>query len=202
MEIRLTNRIVSVAAMSAALILPAGLGAQAAARPVNARAAAPAVRAATPAGAPEMMAELRRIQARLQVVHNQVMQDAQLRTAQENFMRDVKTAMLRADPGLDALATRVQRMQQQAATAQQRGDTRTLQQLQSQLGPIQERFMRAQQQVMQQPAIAARARTLEAQLHQRMLAVEPQTDRMIERGKSLQARLMQMQMQASSGTRN
>jgi hypothetical protein len=197
----LTNRIVSAAVMTAALVLPSGLAAQAA-RPVNARAATPAARAAAPAGAREMMAELQRIQVRLQAVHNQVMQDAQLRTAQEAFMRDVKAAMLRADPGLDALATRVQGMQQQAAAAQQRGDVRALQQLQAQLAPIQERFMRAQQSVMQQPAIAARARTLEAQLHQRMLRVEPETDRLIERGKSLQARLIQMQMQASSGTRN
>jgi hypothetical protein len=198
METRLTHRIVSAAVLSAAMLIPAGLAAQAA-RPVNARAVAPA--ASSAANAREMMAELQRIQARLQMVHNQVMQDAQLRTAQEAFMRDVKAAMLRADPGLDALATRVQGMQQQAATAQQRRDARTLQQLQSQLAPIQERFLRAQQQVLQQPAIAARARTLEAQLHQRMLRVEPETDRLIERGKSLQARLIQMQMQ-QAGARN
>ena len=198
METRLTQRIVSAAVLSAAMLIPAGLAAQAA-RPVNARATAPA--ASSAASAREMMAELQRIQARLQTVHNQVMQDAQLRTAQEAFMRDVKAAMLRADPGLDALATRVQGMQQQAATAQERRDARTLQQLQSQLAPIQERFLRAQQQVLQQPAIAARARTLEAQLHLRMLRVEPETDRLIERGKTLQARLIQMQMQ-QAGPRN
>jgi hypothetical protein len=110
--------------------------------------------------------------------------------------------MLRADPGLDALATRVQGMQQQAAAAQQRRDARTLQQLNADLAPIQQRFMRAQQQVMQQPGFAARARQIESQLHQRMLGVEPQTDQLLERGRSLQARLLRMQQQAQAGPRN
>jgi len=190
------------AALSAAVLIPAALGAQSGPRAVNARAAAPQVGSAS-AASREMVAELQRIQARLQAVHNQVMQDPALRTSQEAFMRDVKTAMLRVDPGLDALATRVQSMQQQAAAAQQRRDARTLQQLNTDLAPIQQRFMRAQQQVMQQPAFAARARTIENQLHQRMLSVEPQTDQLLERGRTLQARLVRMQQgQAQAGPRN
>lgn len=189
-EIRLTNRILSAAAFSAAILLPAALGAQAA-RPVNARATAPAAGASS--NAREMMAEMQRIQARLQAVHNQVMQDPALRTAQETFMRDVKAAMLRADPGLDAAARRVEAMQEQVVAAQQRRDMRALQQLNTELVPIQQRFMRAQEQVMRQPGIAARARQLETQLHQRMLRVEPDTDRLLERGKQLQARLIRLQ---------
>jgi len=175
------------------MLIPAGVAAQAA-RPVNARASVPAAAPAT-ANVREWAAELERIKARLQTVHNQVMQDAALRRSQETFMRDVKAAMLRVDPGLDALATRVQGMQEQAVAAQQRGDARTLQQLEAELAPIQQRFMRAQQQVMQQPGIAARARQIETQLHQRMLQVEPNTDRLLERGRSLQARLLQLQQQ-------
>jgi Skp family chaperone for outer membrane proteins len=191
MEIRLTNRILSAAALSAAILLPAALGAQAA-RPVNARATAPAAAGAS-SSAREMMAEMQRIQARLQAVHNQVMQDPALRTAQESLMRDVKAAMLRADPGLDAAARRVEAMQQQVIAAQQRRDMRALQQLNTELAPIQQRFMRAQEQVMRQPGIATRARQLETQLHQRMLRVEPDTDRLLERGKQLQARLIRLQ---------
>lgn len=192
----------SAAALSAALFLPAALVAQArtpslgTARPVNARATVPA--ASSDASAREMMAEMQRIQARLQAVHNQVMQDPALRTTQEAFMRDVKAAMLRVDPGLDALARRVEGMQQQVVAAQQRRDTRALQQLSTELAPIQQRFLRAQEQVMRQPAIATRARQIEAQLHTRMLRVEPETDHLLERGKQLQARLMQMQAQSQA----
>ncbi|HEU4560665.1 MAG TPA: hypothetical protein VFS20_22625 [Longimicrobium sp.] len=191
----MTNRMLSAAALSAALFLPAALGAQRA-QPVNARATAPA--ASSSAGAREMMAEMQRIQARLQAVHNQVMQDPAMRATQEAFMRDVKAAMLRVDPGLDALARRADAMKQQVVAAQQRRDTRALQQLSTELAPIQQRFLRAQEQVMRQPAIAARAQQLEAQLHTRMLRVEPETDRLLERGKQLQARLVQMQMQQQS----
>jgi len=201
-------RLMSAAALSAAMLIPAALGAQArtpvlstAARPVNARAPAPA--ASANASAREMMIEMQRIQARLQAVHNQVMQDPALRASQESFMREVKAAMLRVDPGLDALAHRVEAMQQQVIAAQQRRDMRALQQLSTELAPIQQRFMRAQEQVVRQPAIAAHARQLETQLHTRMLRVEPETDRLLERGKQLQARLLQMQQaQLQAGSRN
>ena len=179
-------------AIAAALMIPAALQAQAA-RPASARAAAPA--ASAEANARAWQAELMQIQSRLQAAHNRVMQDAQLRGRQEALMRDVKAAMQRADPGLDALAQRVQTMQADAASAQQRGDRARLQQLNQQLGPIQERFMRAQQQVMQQPAFRDRASALERQLHARMLQVEPETDRLLERGRDLQLRLTQYMAQ-------
>jgi hypothetical protein len=123
------------------------------------------------------------------------MQDPQMRGQQEAFMRDVKAAMLRVDPGLDALAARVETMQSQAVTAQRRGDRAQLRQLNFDLVSIQQRFMRAQQAVMQQPALSSRARQLEQQLHIRMLQVEPETDRLISRGKDLQQRLIGMQQQ-------
>ena len=88
-------------------MIPAALQAQAA-RPASARAAAPA--ASAEANARAWQAELMQIQSRLQAAHNRVMQDAQLRGRQEALMRDVKAAMQRADPGLDALAQRVQTM--------------------------------------------------------------------------------------------
>jgi hypothetical protein len=184
------------------MALPVTLGAQSAARPVNARAAT-SVQNREAGGAREWMSELQRIQGRLQAAHNRVMQDASMRSAQEGLMRDVKVAMLRIDPGLDALAHQVESMQTQAAAAQQRGDMRTLQQLNAQLAPIQQRFLRAQQQVMQQPGIVARARQLEQQLHQRMLQVEPETDRLLERGRVLQVQLVRAQQgQAQAGPRN
>lgn len=188
----MTRRSTRAAAIAAALMIPAALQAQAA-RPASARAAAPA--ASAEANARAWQAELMQIQSRLQAAHNRVMQDAQLRGRQEALMRDVKAAMQRADPGLDALAQRVQTMQADAASAQQRGDRARLQQLNQQLGPIQERFMRAQQQVMQQPAFRDRASALERQLHARMLQVEPETDRLLERGRDLQLRLTQYMAQ-------
>ena len=121
------------------------------------------------------------------------MQDGQVRGQQEAFMRDVKVAMLRVDPGLDALAARVEGMQVQAQSAQQHGDRPQLQRLNTDLIAIQQRFLRAQQQVMRQPALSQRAQQLEQTLHTRMLQVEPETDRLLARGKLLQGRLIQVQ---------
>jgi hypothetical protein len=144
------------------------------------------------------MGELQQIQARLQAAHNRVMQDAQLRGAQESLMQDVKAAMQRADPGLDALVGQVERMRNLAARAAQRNDRAQLQQLNAELVPIQQRFMAAQQQAMQQPAIRQRAAALEQRLHARMLQVEPETDRLLARGRELQGRLLQVAQAAGA----
>lgn len=185
----MTIRFKRAAALAAALTLPAALQAQ------SSR-GAPTV-AANEASARAWYGELQQIQARLQAAHNRVMQDAQMRGRQEAFMRDVKAAMLRADPGLDALASRVETMQGQATAAQQRGDRAQLQRLNADLVTIQQRFLRAQQQVMRQPALTQRARQLEDQLHARMLQVEPETDRLLARGRDLQGRLVAAQQQSS-----
>ena len=194
----MTIRFRRAAALAAALTVPAALHAQAA-RPAAAR--IPAATPVTESSARAWYAELQQIQARLQAAHNRVMQDAQVRGQQEAFMRDVKAAMLRADPGLDALASRVEAMQAQAEAAQQRGDRAQLQRLNTDLVSIQERFIRAQQQVMRQPALAQRAQQLEQVLHGRMLQVEPETDRLLARGKLLQGLLLAAQQQARSGPR-
>ncbi|HEX8903700.1 MAG TPA: hypothetical protein VF771_02520 [Longimicrobiaceae bacterium] len=192
----MTHRFSRAAALAAVLMVPATLSAQAT-RPVAARAAAPG--AVSEATARQWMAELEQIKARLQVAHNRVMQDPQLRNEQEALMREVRAAMQRVDPGLDALATRVDAMRAEASAALQRGDRARLQQLNEQLVPIQQRFMRAQQAVMQQPAIRQHAAALEQRLHQRMLAIEPETDRLLARGYELQGRLVRVAQQEAAG---
>jgi hypothetical protein len=194
----LTIRLTRAAAFAAALTVPAALHSQRA-RPVDARAAAPGL--AIESSARVWYAELQQIQGRLQLAHNRVMQDGQVRGQQEAFMRDVKVAMLRVDPGLDALAARVEGMQAQAEAAQQRGDRPQLARLNTDLIAIQQRFLRAQQQVMRQPGLSQRALQLEQTLHTRMLQVEPETDRLLARGKLLQGRLMQAQQQAIAQAR-
>jgi hypothetical protein len=188
----LSNRLTRAALAAALLALPATLEAQA--RTTAARPATPSSAAA--ANARTWLNELQRISARLQAAHNRAMQDDALRTAQETFMRDVKVAMQRVDPGLDGMATRVRAIQAEGAAAQQRGDRARLRTLNQELSQVQARFMTAQQAVMRQPAMARRAAVLEQQLHTRMLQVEPETDQLIERGKELQARLARAQQAA------
>jgi hypothetical protein len=191
----LTIRLSRAAVVAAALILPAALQAQSANRQ-PARPNQPV--AIGEASARAWYTELQQIQARLQSAHNRVMQDPQVRGQQQVFMRDVQAAMLRVDPGLEGVPARVEAMQEQAITAQRRGDWGQLRQLNFDLVSIQQRVMRAQQAVMQQPGLSQRARQLEQLLHVRMLQVEPETDRLIARGKDLQQRLISLQQQMIS----
>lgn len=190
----LANRFTRTLAIAASVLaLPGALAAQAN-RPMTARPPTPS--ATAEANMRAWATELRQISARLQAAHNRVMQqNPQIRTAQEAFMRDVKAAMQRQDPGLDALARRVEQMQAEGTAAQQRGDRARVQQLQTELLRIQQRFAQAQQQVMQQPAIKQRAQQIEQQLHAAMLRAEPETDRLMARGKELNDRLMRARQQ-------
>ena len=186
----------AVALALAALALPAALAAQA--RPMSAGVpgAANGLRAPAPAAGANaelrsLYAELQQISARLQSAHGRAMEDAGLRQTQDALMRDVKAAMQRTDPGLETLLQRVQAMEGEANAAQQRRDANRLQALNREFATIQQRFMRVQTTVMRQPGLAQRARTFEERLHARMVQVEPETDRLIERGKQIQERLMQ-----------
>ena len=185
-ESSLTSQIRRVGTLAFALLaLPAALAAQSPRpSPVRAPAAAP-----TRDEARAMMAELHGIATRLQAVHARAMRTGDLAATQTALMRDIKAAMERQDPQLPALATRVQAMEGEARAAQARNDAARVQTLAREFATIRGRFMRAQQAVMQQPAIAARARAFDDRLHRQMVAADPQTDQLLARSRQLQARL-------------
>jgi hypothetical protein len=182
----LTSKIRRVGTLAFALLaLPAALAAQSPRpSPVRAPAAAP-----TREESRALMAELQTIATRLQGIHSRAMRAGDLAATQTALMRDIKTAMERQDPQLPALATRVQAMEGEARAAQARNDAARVQTLAREFAAIRGRFMRAQQAVMQQPAIAARARAFDDRLHRQMLAADPQTDQLLARSRQLQARL-------------
>ena len=186
-----TLRRAGVLAISA-LVVPGVLAAQL--RQTNTR--APATPSATTREeARAWVNEMNQIRARLQAAHQRAMQDQQLRAAQDQLMRDVKAAMLRADPALDSLSDRVEAMKPEAEAAQRSGDRARLQALQREMARIQTRFTAAQERAMQQPSIVQRSRTFEAQLKQRLLTVEPQTEQLLARANELQARLLRVAQQ-------
>jgi cell division protein FtsB len=157
-------------------------------RPTVARASAPAA-APSREQARAMMTELQTIATRLQTIHARAMSTGDLAATQTALMRDIKTAMERQDPQLPQLATRVKAMEAEARTAQERKDAPRMQALAREFATIQGRFMRAQQSVMKQPAIAARARAFDDRLHRQMVAADPQTDQLLARSRQLQASL-------------
>lgn len=190
------NRTIRAAAVALAVaVLPAALSAQQ--RPPSAqRAAAPR------AGAPTLTAaqreaqgwyrELMQIGQRLQAAQVRAMQDAQLKTAQEQLGRDFKAAMIRVDPTLANVDARARAMEAEAKQAQQAGDRARMARLTQEAQQIQVKVMNAQQRALRDnPALATRARSFEEQLRRKMVQVEPQTLALVSRGQELQGKLAQ-----------
>lgn len=187
----------------AAVALPLGLSAQQ--NPASRPAAMPGRGPTLTAAQREMQAwyaELMQIGQRLQAAQIKAMQDPQLRAEQEALGRDLKAAVVRADPSLANLETRASAMEAEARRAQQAGDQAKLNRLAQDAQQIQVRLVNAQNRVMrEQPALATRAKAFEEHLRRKMIQVEPQTMALVERGKLLQSRLagaMQAQQQGAA----
>lgn len=182
------------AAAAAVLVLPAVLQAQQRTVdvrvPGSVRAPSAATGSATRAEARAWYDELQRIGGRLQAVHARALEDAQLREAQESLFAEIKERMERVDPGLAGLVDRAQAIEAEARRAREAGDRTRLRALATEASQIQGRFLAARGRVMAQPEIAARIRAHEAQLHRRMLQVEPELDQLLARSRELQARLV------------
>lgn len=195
------KRTIRAAAVALAVtMLPAGLFAQR--NPTPQRTAAPRAAPALTEAQREMQgwyAELMQIGARLQTAQVKAMQDPQLRAAQEQLGKDLKAAILKADPALAGVDERARAMEADARRAQQAGDQAKLARLTREAQQIQMRVMSAQQQALKgNPALAQRARAFEERLRREMVEVEPQTMALVERGKELQTKLAQA-MQAQQG---
>ncbi|HEX2091830.1 MAG TPA: hypothetical protein VHG28_05475 [Longimicrobiaceae bacterium] len=166
-------------------------------RPVPQRASQPSTlapsRSAVTPETQAMYTELMQIGQRLQAAQARAMQDPQLRAAYELLGRDMKAAIERADPSLVGVEARARAMEAEARRAQQAGDQAKLARLMQDAQQIQVKLMSAQQRaIREQPALANRARSFEDQLRRKMIEVEPQTMALLERGKVLQARLVQV----------
>lgn len=151
-------------------------------------------RSALPRSAGEMArgwyAELQRISARLQQVHDRALEDPELRARRTALMETIQQAMDRTDPELPRLASRAEQIPAEVQAARGRGDAPRLQGLDRELGMIQARFMNVEQAVLRQPAIAREVRAYEEQLRAEMVRVEPLTESLLARSSELQ-RLLQ-----------
>lgn len=188
------NRTIRAAAVALAVAtLPAALSAQQRA-PSAQRTAAPAAPTLTAAQreAQGWYRELMQIGQRLQAAQVRAMQDPQLKAAQEQLGKDLKAAVVRADPSLANVDARARAMEAEARQAQQAGDRAKMARLTQEAQQIQMKVMSAQQRAMRDnPALATRARTFEEQLRRKMVQVEPQTMALVSRGQELQGKLAQ-----------
>lgn len=169
--------------------LPAGLVAQqrdARPSPVSARRPAPAKR---PPEAQAWLSELQVLNAKLEAIQARALQDPQLMAAQQSLGGTIKAAMSRIDPMLEQNVARGRQLQQQALAARQKGDQATLNQLAGEMQAIQQRFFTVQQQVVQEPALAAQLKSFQDRVQKKMTSLDATTPGMIARFGELQGKL-------------
>lgn len=174
--------------VAALLALPAGLAAQTL-EPAPARAQAAAPDSAAVAQIQGWLAELQTVSGRLQALQEQALQDAELTAAQESLGARIRTAMEESDPSLVDGMERVETLQGEAEAAQAAGDQAKLMELGAELQQIEARFVIAQQRALARSDISSDLEAFEARLQARLVELDPEAPRLIERFQELQRML-------------
>jgi hypothetical protein len=136
-----------------------------------------------------LMMEAQQIQAQLAPLEQRVMQDPELQTEQQEVMLRVTTAMLEADPTLEAHVQRMQTLQEEAQAAQAAGDQERLGAIVGEANQIQSSVAQAQASVLQQPEMAALVRAFTQRVQNRMIAEDADAEALIRRMGEIQMEL-------------
>jgi hypothetical protein len=171
-----------VLASAALAALPTALRAQAPATP-------PPAGEDVTAEASQWLAEIQQIHLRLGQLQEQALQDPELSARRDSLGMRIRVAMETIDPALPQQMGRIEEMEGQAAAAEARSDQAALEQLNAEAAQIQQRFLAAQQQALQQPALAAEVAAFQTMLEQKILAVDPAAPQLLARFQELERRL-------------
>jgi hypothetical protein len=145
--------------------------------------------------------EMQQISDQLQQIHARAMQDPGLAAAHTSLGEVVRAAMMRADPTLEQAMNRLQELDTQATAARQANNEARFRELEREAVAIQQRFAAAQQQAVQrQPELVGQMEAFQAQVEAKMVQIDPQAERLIQRMNQLQTQLagvIQSQQQAA-----
>lgn len=133
--------------------------------------------------------EMQQIQGQLAPVMMRALQNPALQAAQQALGQQIKTAMEKEDPGLIPSMERVQRMEGEAKTAQQKGDQARLMEIMREVQQVQMRFVAVQQRVVGQPAMARRMAAFQNNLEKQMIAIDPAAAPRIKRYQALEGKV-------------
>jgi hypothetical protein len=133
--------------------------------------------------------EFQQVHLQLESIQIQALQDPALAAAQEQLGQEIRQAMESTDPSLPQKISRIEALESEAMNAQQTGDANRLQQLMVEAQQIEEHFMTVQQQVLESPAIASKVSAFQTQLETKMKQVNPQTETLITRFRTLETQL-------------
>lgn len=167
-----------IIAVAAALFVPAV---------VSAQQGVPGVQ--LPAEAEGLIAEMEQIQAQLQPIQLQVMQDPEVQSAQESLGEQVEAAMAQIDPTTPQRIERLQSLASEAQAAQQAQDEQKMTEIITEAQQIEQQLQATQAAALESPGLAAEIDRFQTQVQAKMMEIDPQTESLIDRFEELDRQL-------------
>jgi hypothetical protein len=142
-----------------------------------------------PAEIQEWITEMQQIQARLEPVQDQALQDSELQLEQQQIGEAVRGAMVAANPAVAAQLERMEALLEEARAAQAAADTDRIVALTAEAQELQTQLAEAQAEALQQPEIEARVEAFQKNLQERMVQIDPESRALLDRLQELDRRV-------------
>jgi hypothetical protein len=142
-----------------------------------------------PAEVQEWITEMQQIQARLEPVQDQALQDSELQQEQQQVGEAVRGAMVAANPAVAGQLERMEAILEEARAAQAASDADRIVALTAEARELQAELAQAQADALQQPDIEARVAAFQKNLHERMVQIDPESRALLDRLQELERRV-------------
>lgn len=133
--------------------------------------------------------ELQQLHSQLESLQAQALADQSLAARQEALGEEIRLAMESRDTTMISRLDRMEAIEEEAVAAQETNNAQRLQQLLVEANSIQEHLILLQQEVVEQPAIAAKLDVFQNDLQQKMLQLNPNAQQMMDRFRELEENL-------------
>jgi uncharacterized membrane-anchored protein YjiN (DUF445 family) len=113
------------------------------------------------------------IEARIEAVQQQAMQDPEIQAAAEELQSLIESTMIRLDPNFTEVAQRAEALQAEVAAAQEASDNARLHELAAEAQEIQQTIAPLQARALQEPAVQEKLDEYRLKLFTRMVELNP-----------------------------
>jgi hypothetical protein len=142
-----------------------------------------------PPEAQELITEIQEIQAKLQPVQMQVLQDSQLVSAQQAFGARMQEKMTALEPATTERLARLETLVAEAQTAEANRDEARFGEIVAEGQQIEQQLRATQEQAFQDPEIAAEFEGLQNTVQRKIIEADPAAEELLERLQELDTRL-------------
>lgn len=137
----------------------------------------------------KLVEEMRQIQAELEPVQQQALQDQAIQQEQQAVADAVREAMVAADPENGPRLDRMEAIVEEARAAQAAGDSKKVAELTSEAAELQPKVEAAQAEALAKPEIEARVAQFQENLRAKMIELNPAAKDRIARLQALSEQL-------------